>query len=429
MRSRELDAKGALWLLRSAVSLCLLLFLVYSPRLEAAWAFGPFLAAGLHFLSNLALLAVPRIRLESSAARAAVFLFDIGVISWVIYASDGFDGDLYLLYFLVIFMSGLQLKARHSFLTGTVACAVYLSLWSRGSGAETLLETRVLLRLPFLYLAAFSVAFFAEQTRRVHRGLRERYRRREELRARRAAAGRLAAGVAAQMSDPLSVLLGFSARLARDLEPAHPLKPAAAALLRASGRLAELARTLEALAGAGRPLAEAVHLDAAVRDALGEVVIPGAMRVELEVPASLPTVRGDGRAIRLALRQLIRNAVEAMPDGGTLALRARVVAEGPRSVAVEVEDSGRGIAQDCEERILEPFFTTKPDPAAGLGLSLVSVIAERHGAQLRIERLAGGTRCSLLFAAPARAGAPGPAEPAAALARAGAAGGRGEEFR
>jgi CheY-like chemotaxis protein len=117
---------------------------------------------------------------------------------------------------------------------------------------------------------------------------------------------------------------------------------------------------------------------------------------------------GIENEIREALTNLIFNAVDAMPHGGTLSVRTRVAermpcgtagAE-PDPVSIEVTDNGVGMDEETRRRCLEPFFTTKGDQGTGLGLARVSGMTERHGAQLAIDSTVGqGTTVRLSFVA------------------------------
>ncbi len=116
---------------------------------------------------------------------------------------------------------------------------------------------------------------------------------------------------------------------------------------------------------------------------------------------------GSEVEIRDALTNLIFNAVDAMPDGGTLTLRTRIVSSGPpgsanpaRQVTVEVSDTGVGMDEETRRRCLEPFYTTKGERGTGLGLAMVYGMIQRHSAELEIDSaLRRGTTVRLIFAA------------------------------
>ena len=110
-------------------------------------------------------------------------------------------------------------------------------------------------------------------------------------------------------------------------------------------------------------------------------------------------VRGNAVELREMLTNLIFNAVDAMPQGGTITLRTRPVGE---RVELSVTDTGIGMSEEVRRRCLEPFFTTKGDRGSGLGLSMVYGIVERHEGTVAIESgLGHGTTFFFTFASDA----------------------------
>ncbi|HEY2464079.1 MAG TPA: ATP-binding protein [Steroidobacteraceae bacterium] len=117
---------------------------------------------------------------------------------------------------------------------------------------------------------------------------------------------------------------------------------------------------------------------------------------------SLPDIMGAEHEIRDALTNLIFNAVDAMPAGGTLAVRTRraTVADGETRVLIEVTDTGVGMDENTRRRCLEPFYTTKGERGTGLGLAMVYGMIQRHSAELEIDsELGKGTTVRLNFPA------------------------------
>jgi len=140
------------------------------------------------------------------------------------------------------------------------------------------------------------------------------------------------------------------------------------------------------------------------------------IRVVPELAPELPKIMGVESEIREALTNLVFNAVDAMPEGGTLTLRTRLAgAEPGQSVAVEVADSGVGMDEQTRRKCLEPFFTTKGERGTGLGLAMVFGMVQRHSCALEIDSAPGaGTTMRLVFAVPTAAIAE-PGRPAQAL--------------
>ncbi|HEX9760116.1 MAG TPA: ATP-binding protein, partial [Candidatus Acidoferrales bacterium] len=142
-----------------------------------------------------------------------------------------------------------------------------------------------------------------------------------------------------------------------------------------------------------------------------------AMRTELA--QDLPAVMGVESEIREALTNLVFNAVDALPSGGTVTLRTRVTQRAPNlaaapllhSIHVEVLDTGVGMNEETRRRCAEPFFTTKGERGTGLGLAMVYGMVRRHSADIEIESQAGkGTTVRVTFSAAARV-ITGPAQP------------------
>jgi PAS domain S-box-containing protein len=128
------------------------------------------------------------------------------------------------------------------------------------------------------------------------------------------------------------------------------------------------------------------------------------IHAQTSLAEDLPIIMGVESEIREALTNLIFNAVDAMPDGGTLTLRTRVVgsASAPRQIELDVSDTGSGMEEEARRRCLEPFFTTKGERGTGLGLAMVYGMVQRHGATIEIESALGrGTTMRFSFPAPA----------------------------
>ena len=120
-----------------------------------------------------------------------------------------------------------------------------------------------------------------------------------------------------------------------------------------------------------------------------------AIEVETDLAEGLPTVAGDPAELREAFTNLVLNAVDAMPRGGTLTLRTGA-ADG--RVRVEVRDTGTGIPEHIREKIFDPFFTTKGPKGTGLGLSMAYGIFQRHNGRITVESEEGrGTTFHLAF--------------------------------
>jgi hypothetical protein len=116
--------------------------------------------------------------------------------------------------------------------------------------------------------------------------------------------------------------------------------------------------------------------------------------LQLEEGAN-PTILGSPSRLRELMTNLIFNAVDALPHGGTI--RLRVLPEDGQGV-IEVIDSGLGMSVEVQQRVFEPFFTTKGDHGTGLGLAMVFGIVEQHGGHIAVQSSPGhGTTMRMSF--------------------------------
>jgi two-component system, NtrC family, sensor kinase len=207
------------------------------------------------------------------------------------------------------------------------------------------------------------------------------------LRAERlAAVGRLAAGLAHEIGNPLGAVCGY-AEVARARLPAdaHPdLRDALARIAEASARIDRILRELLDFARPAPARVGEVHLEAVVEAALRLArVQPRFRAVEavLVIPTDLPPVRGDEGRLAQVLLNLLLNAGDAMKGGGRVEIVATI--DGPGAVDIAVADQGPGIAPENLPRLFEPFFSTKgPGEGTGLGLATSLRMAEEMGGTL-----------------------------------------------
>ena len=204
-----------------------------------------------------------------------------------------------------------------------------------------------------------------------------------------AAMGTLLAGVAHEMNNPLSVVLGQAALLRRDAR-AGRLTVRADAINEAAQRCARIVTNFLALARQ-RPLErQRVFVDGVVREAvelLAYALRVDNVEVQTDFAPGVPVLWADPHQLHQVIVNLVTNAhhaLRAVPGPRRIRLRT-ALASAPGFVQIRVEDNGPGVPAALRARIFEPFFTTKPPgQGTGLGLSLCHGIIETHGGTLRL---------------------------------------------
>jgi PAS domain S-box-containing protein len=209
--------------------------------------------------------------------------------------------------------------------------------------------------------------------------------------------GNLAGGVAHDMNNVLgSILMLASAHEA--IEPAgSPAQQAFATITKACQRGGDMVRRLLGLARQDISEAKLLDLNALVLEEvlLLERTTLAQVRFSLDLADRLRPVRGDDAALLHALMNLCVNALDAMPQGGTLTLRTRNAE--PGWIELEVIDSGVGMPREVLDRAMDPFFTTKTHgKGTGLGLAIVYGTVKSHHGTMRLQSEPGrGTRVSV----------------------------------
>jgi C4-dicarboxylate-specific signal transduction histidine kinase len=223
-----------------------------------------------------------------------------------------------------------------------------------------------------------------------------------------AALGRLAAGVAHEMNNPLSIVSSRIELMLLDAKEQH--LPSAVledlqVLHRNTQRVARIARNLRSFARQSPGARELVNLNAVVDEALllmQKALTTDGIQVTISLDPTLPPILGDADALHQVLLNLLSNAREAMAGRGEIRIET-----GPSEPAgrlrLVVRDTGPGISPEDFPNIFDPFFTTKAD-GTGLGLSLVYGIIQDHGGTIDVQS-APGTGTVFVLSFPV---APGP---------------------
>ncbi|MGH7325941.1 MAG: GAF domain-containing protein [Candidatus Rokuibacteriota bacterium] len=231
------------------------------------------------------------------------------------------------------------------------------------------------------------------------------------------ALGQLVSGVAHELNNPLSVIIGYGQLLLNRGVP-EALRRPVELMVQQSDRMARIVRNLLYFARQRTPERAPVDLHQIVEQTLALRFNQLTLRqitVERDFAPDLPPVTGDGPQLQQVFLNLLLNAEQAIGDqpNGRIGFRTRVL-DGGRTVRADVIDNGPGIPPDNLPRVFEPFFTTKEVGAGtGLGLSVSYGIVQEHGGRLAVESEPGQTVFMLELPVATAAASGSPAAPAA----------------
>jgi len=215
---------------------------------------------------------------------------------------------------------------------------------------------------------------------------------------------RFYAGIAHEIRNPLAAISNFIAMLPDRFDDPEYRDAAVRILPMEVSRIVRLADRLRLMAPSEGGRLSVVALSPLLHDIVA-IHSPTAqeqqVKIALRCPDELPKIQGDPGQIVQLFVNLLKNAVEAMPDGGTVTIEAdhSLGRVGPGSIVVRVVDEGTGIDPSVRAKIFDPFFTTKAS-GTGLGLSICREIADFHRARLALlprSIIDGGTIAEVEF--------------------------------
>lgn len=217
----------------------------------------------------------------------------------------------------------------------------------------------------------------------------KRLEERVEAERRLALLGEMSAAIAHEFRNSMGAIQGWTKLLGKHVGADTSARPMVDAIVRELGVMQRLIDDLLAFGRRMEPQCQRVDL----RELVTESVTAPADRpdVRLDVswdPQSPAVVRWDPTLMRQVLKNLVQNAVEAMPDGGHLRLAVSPSCTDPAEVEFVVSDTGIGIPNEYRDRIFDPFFTLKAR-GHGLGLALVRKIVIAHGGRITVQSTEG----------------------------------------
>ncbi|OGP54315.1 MAG: hypothetical protein A2162_12835 [Deltaproteobacteria bacterium RBG_13_52_11b] len=205
-----------------------------------------------------------------------------------------------------------------------------------------------------------------------------------------AALGQLSAGIAHEIRTPLTSIKIFIQSLAKEIDLDENQKEDFRIVMREIDRMNENITRFLNFARPEEPLFQAINVATLVKDAMNLLAAKlksSGIHLDISLPEEHPPVEGDPKQLAQVFLNLLLNAVEAMPQGGTLTIRS-VVKVNPDShqdlLQLVIKDTGHGVREKDRPYVFDPFFTTK-EGGTGLGLSIVYSIVQKHNGRIEVE--------------------------------------------
>lgn len=205
-----------------------------------------------------------------------------------------------------------------------------------------------------------------------------------------ASLGKLAAGVAHEINNPLTGILTNSSLLLEDLSNEDPRRDDVDVIVKETIRCREIVKRLLDFARQTKPQKKSTNINSLIDNIILLVRNQASFRniqINKDLHNDIPEIMADTDQIQQVFVNLILNASEAMANGGSLLITSKLSEDGTQ-IRIQFADTGPGIPDEIKERIFDPFFTTK-DNGTGLGLAISYGIIEQHGGNINMESALG----------------------------------------
>ncbi len=200
------------------------------------------------------------------------------------------------------------------------------------------------------------------------------------------AIGRLSAGIAHEINNPLTTIMTSSMMLQEEMDPGDEMYEELQIISNEAQRCRKIVQSLLDFARQTKPMQKLQDINAIIQESIyltKKQAEFNDISIELNLSEDLPQIYVDKEQIQQLLINLILNAVEATEPGGTITISTDDDAAG-KEIHIHVIDTGKGIAKENLERIFDPFFTSR-EFGTGLGLSISHSIVERHGGTINVD--------------------------------------------
>jgi signal transduction histidine kinase len=195
--------------------------------------------------------------------------------------------------------------------------------------------------------------------------------------------GQLSAGIAHELNNPLGVVIMYSNILLDESKAGDPVREDLKLIVEQAGRCKKIVAGLLNFARKNQVNHQLVNIKELVHNSLESVIVPDRVKINVTDQTTNPEAMLDSEQMMQVLTNLIKNAIDAMPEGGEITIQLEDTLS---DVSITVGDTGTGIKEEDRAKIFEPFYTTKGlGQGTGLGLATAYGIVKMHKGQITVD--------------------------------------------
>jgi len=352
---------------------------------------------GLAYILSLAYLLLYAVVKNLELQVYTQIFIDLMLITALVYLAGGITGSFYFLYlfpimaasFLLGSRAGLLIASLSAILFGLLVDGLYFQLIPYFNPAQRVafslgqvLSTIITAWAVFLIMA-FLMNALAARLRKTQEELK-RAKKELEVRERLATAGKLAAQLAHEIRNPLAAVVGAVQVLRDEVELKEEQKNLMSIILKESERVSQTIEQFLDLASPGKKTFVTFDVGSVAEETLTMLQAGGELNGAIKVAGNFRDGRfryyGNPNQFKQVFWNLLRNAVKAMPQGGTLGID---LAEHRRELRISISDTGRGLSEEEKENLFVPFFSGFEN-GRGLGMSVVRRIVDDYDGRILV---------------------------------------------
>ena len=325
--------------------------------------------------------------------------FDLLLVTALVYFSGGLNGSFYFLYIFGIISTAVLLSARAAYITaacaailfGTLVDGMYFKVipyfspdqaieWSFGH-----VIYGIFLAWSIFFVIAFLTNYLVKNLNKAKEQLLMA-KKELEVKGRLAVAGQVSACLAHEVRNPLAAIAGSAQVLKKELRLNGEQRELMDIISKESKRASQSVEEFLDFATPGKKIFSYIDLPALFKETLfmlrGSGKLNGIYRLEGNYETARIRFYGNSNQFKQIYWNLLRNALKAMPDGGTLSINFKQLNK--KEVQISIVDTGRGMTQEEKERVFEPFYSGFED-GRGLGMTIVRQIVDDYQGNIHID--------------------------------------------